>query len=93
MTLSASDASTVEQTLMGAHLHARPPAHPLCHHPPPPTTHSPTASHIHPPCTQLTVKETLMMAAELRMSRDTSAEEKEAYVDGIISRLGLAKVC
>ncbi|PSC72649.1 ABC transporter G family member 7 isoform A [Micractinium conductrix] len=40
---------------------------------------------------QLTVKETLMMAAELRMSRDTSAEEKEAYVDGIISRLGLAK--
>ena len=34
-----------------------------------------------------------MMAAELRMSRDTSAEEKEAYVDGIISRLGLAKVC
>lgn len=32
------------------------------------------------------------MAAELRMSRDTSAEEREAYVDGIISRLGLAKV-
>ncbi|KAI7845221.1 hypothetical protein COHA_001265 [Chlorella ohadii] len=40
---------------------------------------------------QLTVKETLMMAAELRMSRDTSAEEREAYVDGIIARLGLAK--
>lgn len=40
---------------------------------------------------QLTVKETLMMAAELRMSRDTSAEEKEGYVDGIIARLGLAK--
>ena len=33
-----------------------------------------------------------MMAAELRMSRDTSAEEREAYVDGIIARLGLAKV-
>lgn len=33
-----------------------------------------------------------MMAAELRMSRDTSAEEREAYVNGIISRLGLAKV-
>lgn len=40
---------------------------------------------------QLTVKETLMMAAELRMSRDTSAGEREAYVNGIISRLGLAK--
>ncbi len=33
-----------------------------------------------------------MMAAELRMSRDTSAEERETYVDGIIARLGLAKV-
>lgn len=33
-----------------------------------------------------------MMAAELRMSRDTSAGEREAYVNGIISRLGLAKV-
>lgn len=33
------------------------------------------------------------MAAELRMGRGTSAGEREAYVDGIISRLGLAKVC
>jgi len=33
-----------------------------------------------------------MMAAELRMSKDTSAEEKDAYVDAIIARLGLAKV-
>lgn len=41
---------------------------------------------------QLTVKETLMMAAQLRMSADTPAEAREAYVDGIISRLGLAKV-
>lgn len=40
---------------------------------------------------QLTVKETLMMAAQLRMSADTPAEAREAYVDGIISRLGLAK--
>ncbi|KAL4458091.1 hypothetical protein ABPG75_012956 [Micractinium tetrahymenae] len=40
---------------------------------------------------QLTVKETLMMAAQLRMAADAPAEEKEAYVDGIIARLGLAK--
>ncbi|KAL4432817.1 hypothetical protein ABPG77_008143 [Micractinium sp. CCAP 211/92] len=40
---------------------------------------------------QLTVKETLMMAARLRMSADTPADAREAYVDGIISRLGLAK--
>lgn len=33
-----------------------------------------------------------MMAAELRMSSDTPAEEKEALVDGVIARLGLAKV-
>lgn len=32
------------------------------------------------------------MAAELRMARDVSAGEREAYVDGIIARLGLAKV-
>ncbi|EFN58398.1 hypothetical protein CHLNCDRAFT_56833 [Chlorella variabilis] len=39
----------------------------------------------------LTVRETLLMAAELRMSRDTSGEEREAYVDAVIARLGLAK--
>ncbi len=33
-----------------------------------------------------------MMAARLRMSADTPADAREAYVDGIISRLGLAKV-
>jgi hypothetical protein len=45
-----------------------------------------------PALLQLTVKETLMMAAELRMGKGgRSAAEREAAVDGIISRLGLAK--
>lgn len=45
-----------------------------------------------PALLQLTVRETLMMAAELRMGKGGgSAAEREAAVDGIISRLGLAK--
>lgn len=37
------------------------------------------------------VRETLLMAAELRMGGEAGPAEKEGVVDGIISRLGLAK--
>ncbi|GAB4820462.1 hypothetical protein N2152v2_007508 [Parachlorella kessleri] len=40
---------------------------------------------------QLTVKETLMMQAQLRLPREMTDVEKEDYVDGIIKRLGLSK--
>ena len=40
---------------------------------------------------QLTVRETLMMAAELRLPREVGAGEREALVEGVIRRLGLAK--
>lgn len=45
-----------------------------------------------PRLAQLTVRETLLMAAELRLPASTPAAEREALVDGVIGRLGLAKV-
>ena len=36
-------------------------------------------------------RETLMMAAHLRLPEAMSNEAKEAYVDGIIQRLGMTK--
>ncbi len=40
---------------------------------------------------QMTVRETLSMAAELRLPADVGREEREALVEGIVRRLGLAK--
>lgn len=40
----------------------------------------------------LTVAETLTMSSQLQLSPSTSAEDKQAYVDNLISVLGLAKV-
>jgi hypothetical protein len=40
----------------------------------------------------LTVAETLTMSSQLQLSPSTSAEDKHAYVDNLISVLGLAKV-
>jgi hypothetical protein len=40
---------------------------------------------------QLTVRETLLMAAELRLPAGTKREEREELVDAIIGRLGLSK--
>lgn len=40
----------------------------------------------------LTVAETLTMSSQLQLSPSTSADEKQAYVDNLISVLGLAKV-
>jgi ABC-type multidrug transport system ATPase subunit len=40
----------------------------------------------------LTVAETLTMSRQLQLSPSTSVEEKQAYVDNLISVLGLAKV-
>ncbi len=36
-------------------------------------------------------RETLMMAAQLRLPEAMTDEAKEAYVDGIIQRLGMTK--
>lgn len=41
---------------------------------------------------QLTVRETLLMAARLRLPRGMSIEEKTEKVDELINHLGLAKV-
>eukprot|EP00752_Nemacystus_decipiens_P009766 g8722.t1 len=41
---------------------------------------------------QLTVRETLLMAARLRLPRSMSLEDKTAMVDELISKLGLSKV-
>lgn len=41
---------------------------------------------------QLTVRETLLMAARLRLPRSMSLEDKTAMVDKLISKLGLSKV-
>lgn len=41
---------------------------------------------------QLTVRETLLMAARLRLPRSMSLDEKTAMVDKLISKLGLSKV-
>nr|ATB19624.1 putative ABCG7 [Thuja plicata] len=38
---------------------------------------------------QLTVRETLSLAAELQLSKLTSSEDREQYVDDLINRLGL----
>lgn len=40
---------------------------------------------------QMTVRETLNLAAELRLRAHTPPEERTALVEGVISRLGLAK--
>lgn len=40
---------------------------------------------------QLTVRETLLMTAELRATTPSTAQERQATVDNIIRRLGLAK--
>ena len=42
--------------------------------------------------TQMTVRETLLFAARLRLPSNMSAEAKEAEVDGLIRRLGLVNV-
>lgn len=41
---------------------------------------------------QLTVRETLLMAARLRLPRDVPLEDKVVMVDELISKLGLSKV-
>eukprot|EP00730_Choanoeca_flexa_P013749 TRINITY_DN5663_c0_g1_i1.p1 TRINITY_DN5663_c0_g1~~TRINITY_DN5663_c0_g1_i1.p1 ORF type:complete len:667 (+),score=189.51 TRINITY_DN5663_c0_g1_i1:72-2072(+) len=41
---------------------------------------------------ELTVKETIMLSAKLRLPRDMPEEQKEARVDAIIAELGLTKV-
>lgn len=41
---------------------------------------------------QLTVRETLLMAARLRLPSSMPLEEKSAMVDKLISKLGLSKV-
>lgn len=41
---------------------------------------------------QLTVRETLLMAARLRLPRSMSLEDKTAMVDELISKFGLSKV-
>lgn len=41
---------------------------------------------------QLTVRETLLMAAELRMRGQGGEEERRAHVEEVIARLGLAQV-
>lgn len=41
---------------------------------------------------QLTVKETLMMAARLRLPRSMSLADKTVLVDELINKLGLSKV-
>lgn len=41
---------------------------------------------------QLTVRETLLMAARLRLPRSMSLEDKTAMVDELLSKLGLSKV-
>lgn len=41
---------------------------------------------------QLTVRETLLMAARLRLPRDMPLREKTKMVDDLINKLGLLKV-
>lgn len=41
----------------------------------------------------LTVAETLTMSSQLQLSPGMCADDKAAYVDNLISVLGLAKVC
>lgn len=41
---------------------------------------------------QLTVRETLLMAARLRLPSSMSIGDKTDMVDGLISKLGLSKV-
>lgn len=41
---------------------------------------------------QLTVRETLLMAARLRLPRDVPLEDKVVMVDELINKLGLSKV-
>lgn len=41
---------------------------------------------------QLTVRETLLMAARLRLPRSMPLESKTVMVDELISKLGLSKV-
>lgn len=41
---------------------------------------------------QLTVRETLLMAARLRLPNSMSLDEKTAMVDELMNKLGLSKV-